>query len=229
MSDNPNVDTQNPTGAGGETNPPVSNGGGQSVAGSADLSKLVRDAIAEELKPIKGEISGIYSRQDKDRNAVRELMDEIKKQQAKGLSENDAIEAAQSALSERAETKAEKQMLKEIHAKLFGESSANPTGTRSNGTGETDRVIQELSLDANSPDVINILAKRQDPAMQELELRRLAQRPKPTPSPSASLAGNAPVSEGVDAERLYAEMATLYKEPTKNAARLAAIQKQLGR
>jgi hypothetical protein len=214
MSDNPNVDDQNPNGAGGVTNPSVSQGEGKSVADAGNLSKLVRDAIAEELKPIKGEIGGLYSRQDKDRNAMREFMGEVKKQQANGLSENDAIDAAESTLKERAETQAEKKMLKDIHAKLFGEPSANPAGNGSNGVGDSAKVVSELKLDGNSAEVISIISKGLDPVMEELELRRLADRPKSTPSLSAAPAGSVPAAQQASGK----ELENNYKKEMRESA-----------
>ena len=146
-------------GAGGETNPPVSPSAGGTVAVDANtLSKLVKAAIADELKPIKGEISGMYSRQDKDRNAFREFMDEVKKQQANGLSEDQAFTAAQGEITSRAEAAAEKVMLKEIHAKLFGSSSDQAAGT---GVIEADveatAELQRYGLNQNEPDAIELL------------------------------------------------------------------------
>lgn len=230
MTEQTNVETQpGDAGAGGTTTPPASSQPGASVAVDAKtLSKLVKDAIAEELKPVKGEISGLYSRQDKDRNALREFMDEVKKQQANGLSENDAIDAAQNALNERAETAQEKKMLKEIHAKLFGLSSTQDAGNVASGAADMANVISELKLDANSADVVAILAKGLDPDKQELELRRYAARPKTQPSAaeSATLQGGAPATKK-DAAPMIARLAELQKVPSKNFAEIEKLEKEL--
>jgi hypothetical protein len=232
MTEEANVEERVTEGAGGETNPPVSEEASKSVAVDADaLSKLVRGVVEESLKPIKGEISGIYSRQDKDRNSFREFMEEVKKQEASGLSENDAIDAAESALSARAESAAEKKMLKEIHSKLFGDSPVSPAGNGENGAGQIAQVISELPLDGNSPDVMAILAEEGlTLEQQELKLRRLADRPKKQPSPSAAPSGNSgTAAAGVDEEALLSELQTLYKEPSKHMKRILEIQKALGK
>ena len=71
MPENTDVDT---TGAGGDTNPPVSK---VSVNGDEErLSRIVKSAIAEELKPIKGDIGGLYSRTDKQQNAFSDFLKE---------------------------------------------------------------------------------------------------------------------------------------------------------
>src|SRR5688500_3055906 len=108
-------------------------------------------------------------------------------------------------------------MLKDIHAKLFGASSPQAAGNGASGAVEQAKVISELQLDANSPDVISILAKGLDPDKQELELRRLAARPKPSPSPAASttLQSQPSASGNDDVGPLIAQLNEWQKTPSQ--------------
>lgn len=225
-----NVESGQPNGAEGITNPNVSKEGGSPVAVDADaLSRLVKDAIAAELKPIKGEISGIYSRQDKDRNALREFMDEVKKQQANGLSENDAIDAAQNALNERAETVAEKKMIREIHAKLFGSSSTQPAGNGPSGA-EQAQIISEYKLDGNDPEVIAAYSLSGDSfraKIADIAYRRATKQPASIASvPAASVS---PSQGGADTNVLISKLSEYQKFPTKHKKEIAELEAELNK
>jgi hypothetical protein len=85
-------------------------------------------------------------------------MDEVKKQQANGLSEDQAFTAAQGEITSRAEAAAEKVMLKEIHAKLFSSSSDQAAGTGAiEADVEATAELQRYGLNQNEPDAIELL------------------------------------------------------------------------
>lgn len=226
-------------GAGGDTNPSASPSAGGTVAVDAEtLSKLVRGVIAEELKPIKGEIGGLYSRQDKDRNAVRELMDEVKKQEAAGLSSEDAITAAQNTLKNREEAIAEKQMLKDIHSKLFGSSSPESAGNGASGADvKAVAELQRYNLDPNSAESVALLRSlasltgdAKEAKLKQYILDQVA--PKQPPSPAGFT--QAPATGGMvqtNVDALQSEINILYRNPSAPGAmkRISEIKELLNK
>lgn len=237
MSYKTNVVYQNDgAGAGGDTNPPASPSAGGTVAVDAEtLSKLVKQVIAEELKPVKGEISGLYSRQDKDRNALREFMDEVKRQEAAGLSSEEAITAAQNTIKNREEAIAEKQMLKEIHSKLFGSSSPESAGTGESGTDV--KAVAELGkykIDPNSAEAVALLRSmdKLNPLEKEVKLKtfildQLAPKQPPSPADLVQSAAAGGASKPKDVAALQEEQSQLLKNPSKNMKRLAEIRQEI--
>lgn len=209
MPDDLNVDTPRAEGAVEKPTSPASEAAGKSVAGNAaDLSELVRTAVEEVLKPIKGEISGLYSRQDKDRNQFREFMDEFRKQKKKGLDDGEAEIAANEVLSAKAaEQKARDDEIawrKAVSEKL-NLSSPQPVGNGQPGAVDVAKVISDVGLDSSDSDAI-ALAARQYPneEARELALRRYAMSKKtPTPADQSAPPGNPAPTEPVgDAELL---------------------------
>ena len=197
----PNVDSLVPEGGSDAPTPQPSTEPTKPVAGDAaqlpGLVEAVRKVVAEELKPVKGEISGIYSRQDKDRNAFREFMDEYKKQKASGKSDADAEVAAQNALTERAEAVAEKQMLKDIHAKLFGSSPAG------NGADEVAQIISQYHLDEKDPSVAKLYTLKGAELKAEAADMAFRRATKQPPSPEgAPVLGSPPASAESDVDLL---------------------------
>ena len=154
MTEETNVEN---VGAEGNANPPVSAG---AVADASQLSELVKQAIAAELKPIKGEISGLYSRQDKDRSVLGEFMDEFKKQKAKGLSDGEAEAAAQTTLKSREKEAERDALFAKLAEKLLNEPSTQATGSSASGTFDVAQAVEDLQvrqLDANDPDFIALI------------------------------------------------------------------------
>jgi len=204
MTDNPNVETD---GAGTEANVPASP---EAVAGDANqLSELVKRVLADELKPIKGEISGLYSRQDKDRNQFREFMDEFKKQKASGLSDAEAEQAAQTALTEREKQSKRDQLIDKLAEKFLNESSTQTPGTGVSVSGELAQVIRDNQLDANDPAVTEIIAAHGGNVVKAaVALGKLAQvkasKPSASPAASTSITGGE-VSIDPNIETLTAE------------------------
>jgi len=190
MAEEPNVDGQQPEGGASEPTPAPSKGQGTPVEGdAAQLSELVKQVLAEELKPIKGEISGLYSRQDKDRNQFREFMDEFKKQKASGLSDTEAEQAAESALQAREKQSKRDALMDQLAERFLNEPSTQSPGTGASGAGALAQVIRDNQLDANSPAVAKILADNKgNDVKAALEIGRYAgaNASKATGDPSAS-------------------------------------------
>lgn len=191
MTTNPNVDSQEQNGADGLPSKSVSSEQGGSIKDASELSQLLRAEIAEALKPVLSEVRGVQGRQDKDRTAMREFMDEFNKGKAKGLSDDAAEAAATRSISERKEAESDKLLIRQIAEKL-GLSSAG------NGTTTTANVVEVLKqfpdLDANDPDVIANVLSQQDPDKAELEASRLIRKRASQPSASAAspVAGTPP-------------------------------------
>jgi len=202
MTDNTNVD---PAGAGGVANPPASP---EPVDGNAELLSKLVEAIDERLKPIKGEIGGLYSRQDKDRNAFREFMDEYNKQKGKGLSDNDAYTAAEGALGEREKAAKKDKMLEEIYQKFVGPSSTPSPGTGQGGAVDAAKVVADYGLDPKDPNlaiVVNGHYPNQEAA--ELAVARYikAQRQAPNPTQAQAPAPTGGQPQAKDVEELKTE------------------------
>lgn len=226
MTDQPNVDT---SGVDGATSPSASK---SPVEGAEQLSGLVRSVVkevmAEELKPIKGDISGLYSRQDKDRNANREFMDEYRKQMANGLSDKDAEDAAHNALNQREAQAEEKRMLAEVYAKVVGKPSTQPAGNGVSGADARARLIDDLKIDANSPDVLRLLADEPDVVKFAAKLGEIKGRAgQHAPDPA-----NAPALQGTSSrgDKSPEQLMKEYREEVKglrgNILAVSEVQKK---
>jgi hypothetical protein len=166
-------------GAGGETNPPASPSAGTTVAVDAKtLSELVNT-----VKTLKGEIGGIYSRQDKDRNAFREFMDEYQKQKANNLSDTEAFTATENAIKQRAEAMEEKELLRKIADKVLGSPSTQAAGNGASGASvEAAAELEKYGL-AKDPDALELIrVNAPKDKVKDFILEKLA--PKQPPSPA---------------------------------------------
>ena len=191
MTTNPNVDNLDQNGADGSPSQSVSSEQGGSIKDSDQLSKLLKAEIAEALKPVLSEVRGVQGRQDKDRTAFREFMDEFKKQKAKGLSDDQAEVAAESSIKERTEAQSDKALLRQIAEKVLG---ASPAGNGVTASANVVEVLNQFNLDANDPDVIANVLSQSDPDKAELAASRLARKRANPPSASAAspVAGTPP-------------------------------------
>ena len=218
-------------GAGGTPNPSVS----QTPVADADaLSKLVKSAVDDALKPIKGEISGIYSRQDKDRNAFSEFMAEFKKQKAKGL-DDDAAETAANSVLEKQKKEQKRDELLELVAKKLGLDSPSPVGNGNGGTVDMAKVVSDYGLKADDPDVIAAFGNRsftdeKDARLATLEFAyKKATKPQPSDADKATSI-SAPLSTQLsvtDVNERIAKLNSYYKAPTKYAKEIAQLEKEL--
>lgn len=185
-------------GAEGTSKPPVS------PAPVADADSIVK--LVEEVRSIKKEIGGIYSRQDKDRNAFGEFMAEFKKQKGKGLSDDDAETAANSALKEREEREQERQWRQAVSEKL-GLAGPKSGDNAQKPVVDIAKVIAELELPADHPEVALLKARQfdNDEKAYAAAAKVLAgMKAKPTPSDADRAATPAPPAQkGGDAQEEY--------------------------
>lgn len=166
------------------------------VDNAAKLSELVKEVIANELKPIKGEISGLYSRQDKDRNTLSEFMDEFKKLKADGLTDDAAHVAAEATIKTREQSNKQAEVINALAEKFLDEPSTQPAGSGTSGAIEAVdaiKMLDEYNVSANSPEFLELLRKGTD----KLSVERFILdnvKPKPGASP-AGIATSAAVSQ----------------------------------
>jgi hypothetical protein len=226
MAQTTNVGDQTPTGAGENTNSPVSPENGQPIAGTPQSSQEVLE-LKKSFETLSKELKGLQSRQDKGLNEVQSFMAEVKKQMASGKS----LEEAEAAVNASREAQVKDDLLFKMARKLgvLDDVSQNPAGNGGTVTEAAAQVISELKLDANTPEVVSILAKGYNAEKQELELRRLATRPRPQPSPAEapSMQAPAPAASGNDTAQKIARLAELQKQPTKNKAEINQLVVEL--
>ena len=229
MSVQPNVDNSEGNGAGGEATSSASAPTGKPVEGTAEeLSKLVKSVIAEELKPIKGEISGLYSRQDKDRNQLREFMDEFKKVKAEGKTDEEAEVIAQRNIAEREKQSKRDQVIDALAERFLGTPSTPSAGNGASGAvNPAQEIAKKYNLDMNDKDYADAV-KSGDPAkLLDVVMAK-------TSAPSADETSHLPLGGGSyrppeNADELSAELDRLYREPSRPGAmkRITEIEKQL--
>jgi len=228
MPDQPNVDA---VGAGGTTNPPVSK---QSVEGAEQLSGLVksvvREVLTEELKPIKGDISGLYSRQDKQNNTFSELLDEFKTQKANGLSDADAQTAAEKNVADKQRQEKRDAIIDKLAEQMLNPSSAQPAGNSASGVDAAAKVLEELKLDAKDAEVAKKLGEvgLDNPKLrEEMAVFALQHRPQTTTSPAQSAALKGGASSSSNVEEKIATLQELQKRPSINKVRIAELTAEL--
>ncbi|MFA6270964.1 MAG: hypothetical protein WC657_07200 [Candidatus Paceibacterota bacterium] len=206
-------------GAGEKPTSPVSP---KTVDDAETLSKLVRSVVEEAIKPIKGEISGIYSRQDKDRNVYSEFMAEYKKHKRDGLNDEDAERAANVSLEVKAK-ETRKDALIEAMARKLGLDSPTPVGNGQSGAVDVAQVILETGLEQTDPDVIAAFAGKsfsdpRDAKLIAMDLRlRKVTKPEPSDADRATNSGSVPHSKdaaGLTEEYIKSQLAAS-KDPQR--------------
>lgn len=186
MDTNQNVDNSTLEGEGGSPSSPLS----QPESGSINdaekrLSQLLDEKLSKALKPVFDEVRGVQGRQDKDRTAFREFLDEFKKQKASGLSDVDAESAAVSSIAERTEKDKDKQLLRQIAEKVLGSS---PDG---NGAKAHADIVKSYGFDSTDPDVVREVLSQTDPKDAEIAALRLTIKRQNITPPSPSAASTA--------------------------------------
>ena len=224
MAQNTNVGDQTQDGAGENTSSPVSPGNGQPIAGTPQSSQELLE-LKKRLDLTEKELRGLQSRQDVEKNDVQRFMAEVKQQMAAGKS----LEEAEAAVNANRKVQEKDDLLFKMARKLgvLDDVSQTPAGNGAAVTESAAQVISELKLDANAADVVSILAKGLDPEKQELELRRLATRPRPQPSPADSPSlQSGPPSGGQDEKSLrasYDKEITQIAQTQRGDAKIKAI------
>ncbi len=219
MTDKTDVDID---GAGETTNSPVSK---TSVTGEDErLSKIVKSVIAEELRPIKGDISGLYSRQDKQQNAFSDFLVEFNKGKAKGLSDQDAQTQAESALAGREQEAKRQKAIDLVLERFANETSTKVTGNSNGVADEASKVFEEYSINPNDPEAIPLLGLQGTDlvkAVSKLAIKR-AKQSTPDSSEATAITGNPPQPAGV--EKLTADYVKDMRSARGKPADLRAIK-----
>lgn len=179
---NQNVDSQENNDA-ADTKQEVPNSQSGSINGADQMAKLLDAKLTEALKPVLAEVRGVQGRQDKDRTALKEFMDEYHKQKAKGLTDDAAADAAESSINERKAAQTDKELLRKIAEKVLGPSFAG------NEPPVHADIVSSYGLDANDPEVVANVLSLKDPKDAEIAAARLMKRRQTQPSPSATAAG----------------------------------------
>lgn len=195
MADNTNVDKD-----GAESVANASSVSSGAVAGSETMAKIIKEVLAEELKPLKGEISGLYSRQDKDRNELSKFLDEFKKQKAKGLSDDEAEQAATSSLSQAEKDARQSALLDKLAERFLNEPSTNTGGASDSGAfdlSEAEKDMIARGLDVNDPEYLQLVKSG---ASQEAYNAYIVNKTRPAKPASASGIAQEPASGSVSSK-----------------------------
>src|SRR5687767_14453150 len=152
------VDSGQAAGTAGTPTPPSSSGAGDQQS-SFDAAKLesTLEAIAKRLDEVDARSKSLQGDKDRGVNKTKKEVDELKRQIAEidklkktGLTDENAIEE----FTFREEVRSLREQLSKLNP-----VSPQAAGNGASGAVEQAKVISELQLDANSPDVISILAK----------------------------------------------------------------------
>jgi len=153
ITEQPNVDTPDLEGAGGNQ-PPVSQAQGKSIAGQPQSSQELLE-LRKIVERQEKELRGLQSRQDKEKNETQRFMDEIKAHVASGKSLDEA-EKIVYADREAAEDKA---LLRRIAQKLeLDNSSPSVAGNNAQATDEAAQVFTKYKVDMNDPGAVDFLS-----------------------------------------------------------------------
>lgn len=225
MAQNSNVGDPNLDGADGNQ-PDVSQGQEKPIAGKPQGSDELSD-LRKELVLLRRELGGLQSRQDKGQNEVQRFMEEVK--QHMKTNPGATLDEAEQAVTASRMAREKDDLLLRIAEKVGVLPSTSQAPAAGNGVNVTDgvaQVIGKAGLDANSAEVIELIQKYGNSPLEfalgvgELKARMAN---KPQPSASASSTINANPSSRVDVDALAQEMAELYKNPSRNMARINEI------
>lgn len=221
----PNVDD---AGAGGTTNPPVSQPPVEGAVKLSDLVGTVRQVLSEELKPIKGDISGLYSRQDKQGNAFREFMDEYKQQKANGLPDKEAEDAAERVLADRDRQTKRDQIIDKLAEQVLGSSSTQTAGNGASGAVDKAKVVADFGLSETDADVVKLMREKNGvefaTEIGKMALNRSKQNP---PSPASATAASAGQAPREDVQAKIALLAEYQLRPSLHRAEIKQLTADL--
>ncbi len=130
----------------------------------------------------------------------------------------------------------------EMQRRVFDSEPSSPAspalqGSEAQGAADTSvkRLVEKMQLDINDPQVVQAIRENRDivdlsAAFAEIQYVKKTS-PTPTPATMAPPAGGASVASSLsvaDIERKAGELDALLREPTMNAAKIAALQRELG-
>lgn len=210
-----------------------SQGNGVSGGSSAGQPQTDVEALNRKLGEMEKQLRSLQGDKDRSVNQTKKEVEELKRQfaeisklQSKGLELDDAIEEYQL-----------REDIRQLRSQLQSGKTAQPSPA-GNGNGlavDKAKTLQQYGLSENDADVAAELGGKDFTNPLELENAALriafkrANKPLPDASAASSINTGRVVSGMGDdqANALLGEMAQLYKEPTKNAARIQLITKQL--
>lgn len=181
---NPNVDELDDLGGDPSPKGDLSNSGGQSIEDVTDVKKLVSE-LKNKVDLQEKELRGLQGRQDKSDNAYQAFLVEYEKQKAKGLTNDEASEAAQSTLTRRENAKKQELLLEQIAQKL-GLDSTSPLvqGSTKGIAADYEKVIKAHGLDSNDAEVIALMRESGDALDFSLKASQLVARKQNAPTPN---------------------------------------------
>jgi hypothetical protein len=232
MAEN-DLDGGNPAGTAGSPTSQSSSGGSDSNS-SFDAGKLQSliegfgkriDEIDSRTKSLQGDKDRAVVKTKKEVEELKAKIAEYEKLKSKGLAPDEALDEMDFRSTVR--------QLQDQLGKL-GSVPAQSAGNGAGGADATARVLQAAQLDANTPEVLDLIRQfGNDPvtlAVRAGELRAKAAN-KPTPDAASSPTPSAPPSssQAVDVSALSAEYSRLVKEPGKNWQRIKEIEEKLNK
>jgi hypothetical protein len=228
MTDTSNVDDPNPDGA-GDNQSPVSPEKGNSIVGAPQSSQEFLE-LKKGYARLESELKGLQSRQDKDKNEVQRFMEDVKAHVAKGLTLD---EAEQAVVADRKASEKE-ELLYKIAQKVgvLDNSPQNVAGNNSNAADEAAKVFAKYGVDPNDPVAIGFTSLKGAELKAAVADYAFEKSKQPSLDSSAATSiqgsgGSAGKMTAEQAEAKYGEINVLYKEPTKNAAKIKALTKEL--
>jgi len=223
---NPNVEELDEFGEPLAPQGSLSNSGGKSIEDVTDVKKLV-----SELETVKKELRGLQGRQDKSEKTYQPLLVEYEKQKAKGLSNDEAMEAAQSTMDRRDKAQKQEALLEQIAQKL-GLDSTSPLvqGSTKGIAADYEKVIKAHGLDSNDAEVIALMRESGNAIDFSINASKLAVRKQNAPMPNQAQSPSKVFEPQPTPNQaaLENEIASLLKTPTANKKRIDEIKKELG-
>lgn len=221
-----------PTGLDGTNNqgtvtaPQSTASGGGSVSEGSDIASMLK-SISDRLTVME---RGTQSEKDRAVARVTKQMDDWKPTLEK-LAQLAALTPEKTAEISQA---MEYQEMREIVRNLSSgnQQPAAPVVDAPASEASLD-IVRELGLDISDPQVAQAVREHRSPAKLAGVLAKVAvaRAQSPTPSlgssPAPSGGGASVPMNSSEKEAKWAELSTLYKAPTANASRIAALEKEL--
>ncbi len=196
-TEQPNVDTPDLEGAGGNQ-PPVSQAQGKSIAGQPQSSQELLE-LKQNYARLEKELRGLQSVTDTNKNEVQRFMDDIKAQVAKGKS----IDEAEKIVYADREAAEDKALLRKIAQKLeLDNSSPSVAGNNAHATDEVARIFNKFGVDMNDPAAVPFLSLKGAELVEKVAEYKIQKSQQPTLDSSAATSlGSSPAPKaGMEAE-----------------------------
>ena len=156
------------------------------VSDSAQTPIAEVTALKAKLSELEKQFSGLQGRQDKADNNLGKAQEAIDRYQSL-LDQNLSPKEAKATMAKEDEAKSKDKMLEELYNAVIGGKLSGVTGTNTQQTSEATRLIQELGLDGNSPEVNAVLAEGLEGLALENKLLKLSLPKKAASAPPAKM------------------------------------------